>query len=78
MPLKFGNDLILYDAAEVAKLFKVTPLTVKAYIHNGKLEGRTAGKKYYASETSLAEFFNTLGKETGKARKAKRRGRKKP
>ena len=58
MPLKIGDDLVLYDVAELAKLFKVTPLTVKAYIRAAKLRGRKMGKKWYVSETSLSEFFD--------------------
>jgi len=59
MPLKVGNNLVLFDVAELAKMFNVTPLTVKAYIRKGRLKGQKMGKKWFVSETSLSEFFNT-------------------
>jgi len=58
MPLKIG-EIKLYSIAELAKDLKVTKETLRAYLKKGKLKGQKMGTRWYVTEESLKEFFNT-------------------
>jgi hypothetical protein len=58
MPIKLGDNLVLFDIRELSDTLEVTPLTLKSYINKGKLKGQKLGNKWYVSEISLQEYFN--------------------
>lgn len=62
MPIKFG-ELVLFDVQELAKKFNLSPVTVRAYLHSGKIKGRKIGKHWYCTEEALREYFNPAQKE---------------
>jgi excisionase family DNA binding protein len=47
---------VLYTPAEVARLLKVTPRTVQAWIRAGRLPARRYGRLYRVRATDLAAF----------------------
>ncbi len=66
MPIKIG-DLILYDVLELSKRLNVTPVTLRAYMKKGRLQGKKVGGKWYISEESLKDYFSPKsGKEGGR------------
>jgi excisionase family DNA binding protein len=46
----------LYTPAEVARLLKVTPRTVRAWIRAGRLPARRYGRLYRVRAEDLAQF----------------------
>jgi excisionase family DNA binding protein len=53
---------VLYTPAEVARLLKVTPRTVQAWIRAGRLPARRYGRLYRVRAEDLAQF----GRETSR------------
>jgi excisionase family DNA binding protein len=47
---------VLYTPAEVARLLKVTPRTVQAWIRAGRLPARRYGRLYRVRAEDLAQF----------------------
>lgn len=56
MPKQLG-DLTLYDVPELAELLDVQEKTVRAYLRDGRLQGRKLAKKWYVSLDSLKHYF---------------------
>ncbi len=56
MPKQLG-DLTLYDVPELAELLDVQEKTVRAYLREGRLQGRKLAKKWYVSLDSLKDYF---------------------
>lgn len=56
MPKRLG-DLTLYDVPELAELLDVQEKTVRAYLRDGRLQGRKLAKKWYVSLDSLKAYF---------------------
>jgi hypothetical protein len=59
MPIQIG-DIKLYSLLELSEPLKITTVTLRAYISQGKLKAQKAGGKWYVSEERLREFFNAL------------------
>lgn len=57
MPIKIG-DLMLYDVLELSKKLNVTPVTLRSYMKQGRLQGKKVGGKWYISQASLEVYFN--------------------
>jgi excisionase family DNA binding protein len=57
MPKQIG-DLTLYEVPELAELLGVQEKTVRAYLRDGRLQGRKLAKKWYVSLDALKDYFN--------------------
>jgi excisionase family DNA binding protein len=53
----------LYTPAEVARLLKVTPRTVQAWIRAGRLPARRYGRLYRVRAEDLAQFGRDTPRE---------------
>jgi len=62
MPIKL-MDITLYSVEELAKIFSVTPTTLRSYFRDGKLKGQKIGGKWYISERNLKKFLKINGEE---------------
>jgi len=58
MPIEIGS-IRLYSIVELAENLKVTKETLRSYLKKGKLKGQKMGTRWYVTEESLREFFNT-------------------
>lgn len=56
MPIQF-NDKELYSVKELEKILPITPLTVRAYIREGKIKGSKIGKNWYVRKEDLEAFL---------------------
>lgn len=63
MPIELGN-IRLFSVNEISQMLNVTPITLRTYIKNGKLTAQKVGVKWYVTEESLRDFFNSKGKES--------------
>jgi len=48
----------MYDIIELSEMLHVTPLTIKRYLKNGRMQGVKIGRKWYVSENNLSDFLN--------------------
>lgn len=51
------SEIKIYTVPELAKLLKMTPQTVRAYLKSGKIKGTKAGAKWVASEDAVKAFL---------------------
>ena len=51
------NEIRLYSLDEVASILQLTPRTVYAFIHKGKLKAVKMGKSWRISDDSLRAFI---------------------
>ncbi len=58
MPVKIGEDLVLYDVEELASLFGVQEKTVRQLFRAGKLQGRKLARRWYTTEEHLRAYFD--------------------
>lgn len=59
MPIQIG-DIKLYSVLELSQVLKITTVTLRTYIRQGKLKGQKIGGMWYITEERLKEFFNGL------------------
>lgn len=64
MPVKIGEDLVLYDVEELASLFGVQEKTVRQLFRDGKLKGRKLARRWYTTEEELRDYFSRPETET--------------
>jgi excisionase family DNA binding protein len=60
MPIELGG-ITLFSVAELAQRLDVTPMTLRTYFKEGRIQARKVGGKWYCSEEALRNFF--LGQE---------------
>ncbi len=60
----FGGEIEVISADEVAKAFKVHPVTIRRYFRIGKMKGQKVGGRWYISKENFKDFVN--GKTGGK------------
>ena len=52
MVIKVG-DMTAYDVEDLSKMFRLTPITIRQYIREGRLPGRKFGKRWYVLEEDV-------------------------
>jgi len=57
VPIKF-KDKELYSVKEIEKILPITPLTIRAYIREGKIKGRKVGVLWYVAKNDLEAFLD--------------------
>ena len=57
MPIKFSKKE-LYSVRELEKILPITPLTIRAYIREGKIRGRKVGVLWYVAKEDLEAFLS--------------------
>ncbi len=57
MPRKIG-DLKLYSVDDLHKMLGISKMTIRAYLREGKLQGRKMGVKWFVTEESLRRYFD--------------------
>jgi len=58
---RFG-DIKLYDVQEIARIFDMTPQSVRKYFKEGRIKARKVGTRWYVTEEAMREFL--LGEQT--------------
>ncbi len=58
MPKHIGN-LVLYDLEELSHELDITVFSLREYIKKGRLRAQKMGKKYFVTQDSINEYFNT-------------------
>ena len=55
----------LYKVSDVAKIFKVKPITIRKWCQTGELSARKFGKSWYIYKDDLSEMLNSSKKSNG-------------
>ena len=58
MSIKLG-DLELFTVEELSEKLGVQERTIREYLKSGKLQGRKMARRWYVSEESLRDYFET-------------------
>ena len=53
---RFG-DIKLYDVQEIARIFDMTPQSVRKYFKEGRIKARKVGTRWYVTEEAIREFL---------------------
>jgi excisionase family DNA binding protein len=56
MPKKIG-DLKLFSVDDLHEMLGISKMTIRAYLRDGKLQGRKMGVKWFVTEDSLRRYF---------------------
>jgi len=56
VPIQF-KDKELFSVKELGEILPITPLTIRAYIREGKIRGRKVGVLWYVSKQDLEAFL---------------------
>jgi excisionase family DNA binding protein len=71
MPKKIG-DLKLYSVDDLHEMLGISKMTIRAYLRDGKLQGRKMGVKWFVTEDSLRRYFEGFGDENEPEKEEKR------
>jgi len=62
MPRKIG-DLRLFSVDDLHEMLGISKMTIRAYLREGKLQGRKMGVKWFVTEESLRKYFDEPNKD---------------
>jgi len=54
--IKIG-DIKAYDVQELAKLFDMTPQSIRKFIREGRIKGRKVGTRWYVTEEAIRDYL---------------------
>jgi len=54
--LQVGNERA-YNVQEAAQLLKVSAVTIRSYIKQGKLKAQKVGRAFYITEATIEDFL---------------------
>jgi len=57
MPVKIGEDLVLYTVEELSELFDVQAKTIRRMLRDGEIKGRKLARRWYTTEEELRDYF---------------------
>ena len=57
------GDIKVYDVQEIAKMFDMTPQSIRKFIREGRIKGRKVGTRWYVTEEAIREYL--LGYDNG-------------
>jgi excisionase family DNA binding protein len=58
MPVKIGEDLVLYTVEELSELFDVQAKTIRRMLRDGEIKGRKLARRWYTTEEELKDYFS--------------------
>ncbi len=64
--LQVGNEKA-YNVQEAAQLLKVSAVTIRGYIKNGKLKAQKVGRAFHITESTLENYIKGEYMDNGKA-----------
>jgi excisionase family DNA binding protein len=51
------GDIKAYDVQEIAKMFDMTPQSIRKFIREGRIKGRKVGTRWYVTEEAIREYL---------------------
>jgi len=63
--MKQIGDIKFYDVQEIAKIFDMTPQSIRKFLKEGRIKARKVGTRWYVTEEAMREYL--LGIDNEKA-----------
>lgn len=63
--MKQFGDIKFYDVQEIAKIFDMTPQSIRKFFKEGRIKARKVGTRWYVTEEAMREYL--LGIDNEKA-----------
>ncbi len=60
--IKLG-DIRAYDVQEIAKIFDMTPQSIRKFLREGRIRGRKFGTRWYVTEEAMREYLLGIDNE---------------
>ena len=51
------GDIKAYDVQEIAKMFDMTPQSIRRFLREGRIKARKFGTRWYATEEAIREYL---------------------
>ena len=51
------GDIKAYDVQEIAKLFDMTPQSIRRFLREGRIKGRKVGTRWYVTEEAIRDYL---------------------
>lgn len=51
------GDIRAYDVQEIAKIFDMTPQSIRKFLKEGRIKGRKFGTRWYVTEEAMRNFL---------------------
>jgi intein-encoded DNA endonuclease-like protein len=61
--MKQFGDIRFYDVQEIAKIFDMTPQSIRKFFKEGRIKARKFGTRWYVTEEAMREYL--LGYDNG-------------
>ena len=58
MPRQIG-ELKIYDLDELSEILGLSKVSLRTYLRENRIKGKKLGTRWYVTEESLKEYFNT-------------------
>jgi len=55
--MKQFGDIKFYDVQEIAKIFDMTPQSIRKFFREGRIKARKFGTRWYVTEEAMREFL---------------------
>jgi len=55
--MKQFGDIKFYDVQEIARIFDMTPQSIRKFIREGRIKGRKVGTRWYVTEEAIREYL---------------------
>jgi len=51
------GDIKAYDVQEIARIFDMTPQSIRKFIREGRIKGRKVGTRWYVTEEAIRDYL---------------------
>lgn len=55
--MKQFGDIKFYDVQEIAKIFDMTPQSIRKFFKQGRIKARKFGTRWYVTEEAMREYL---------------------
>jgi len=55
--MKQFGDIKFYDVQEIARIFDMTPQSIRKFFKTGRIKARKFGTRWYVTEEAMREFL---------------------
>ena len=55
--MKQIGDIKFYDVQEIAKIFDMTPQSIRKFFKEGRIKARKFGTRWYVTEEAMREYL---------------------
>lgn len=55
--MKQIGDIKFYDVQEIAKIFDMTPQSIRRFFKEGRIKARKFGTRWYVTEEAMREYL---------------------